>query len=81
MARTYHTLAPARYQVREGVRGGWYVVDTNPPTYSRFEDGRAYFKDAFAVIMKPVKGSAYGQYFRTYNGAANLAQRLEAAAK
>lgn len=28
MARYYQTLAPARYQVREGVRGGWYILDT-----------------------------------------------------
>lgn len=70
----YQTLAPARYQVRDGIRGGWYVIDTDPGTYSSVEGVRppVYFKDSYRNIYK----NARRDYFRTYNGARNLAARL-----
>lgn len=72
MARYYQTLAPARYQVREGVRGGWYIIDTNPGTYSRMEGTGVCFKDDSLLIFKGAKRD----YWRTYEGARNTAQRL-----
>lgn len=74
MARYYQTLAPARYQVRNGIRGGWFVCDTQPTSYSRMEEGEVYFKDAYAHIYKNDKLD----YWRTYDGAKNAAQRLNA---
>lgn len=67
-----------RFVVRRSVFcGGWYVKDTNPGTYSRIEGTNNYFHDSFRVVPRNKKGD---EYFKTYQGAANFAAKLNAQA-
>ena len=61
----YQTLHPARYQVREGVRGYWFVLDTNGRN-----DG--------SVIGDVIYKNSKMDYWRTHTGALNAAKRLNA---
>ena len=67
-----------RFVVRRSyISGEWYVLDWNPGTYSTVEGTRIQFKDTSRMVPRNRHGAVY---FRTYDGAANFAARLNSGA-